>query len=207
VGTSNPTRDYLFDLGQDGRILFESVLKEYVFGCALYPPGSVAGSCEHSSKLWDSYKAWNFCTSSTNVTDSERIGWSRRKIQGCIWEVFGSNLGRNMDYPEWDFLLFSSVLTWKCWDSTSYRPQQLPSKSFPSHSTTIPPSDAMHVSTLKATHGKRKTLRRGIGQLYTAPSLLSAELYVGSHWGNTDNLVSDTSGQLLSLKVTRTLCI
>jgi hypothetical protein len=40
VKTSNPTRDYMLDLGEDGRIIFKSDLREYVLGRELDSSGS-----------------------------------------------------------------------------------------------------------------------------------------------------------------------
>jgi hypothetical protein len=42
--------------------------------------------------------------------------------------LLGSNLGWDISYSDWDILLFSSVPSGKCCDSTSITSQQLPSK-------------------------------------------------------------------------------
>jgi hypothetical protein len=45
----------------------------------------------------------------------------------------GSNLGRNIGYPDGGISWFSADPPGKCWDSTSIRPRPLPSKSFAIH--------------------------------------------------------------------------
>jgi hypothetical protein len=135
--TSNATRDCLLDLGEDGWIILKCDLKEYVPGCGLDVPGSVMGSCEHGTAVWSPDKACSFWTHWASVQDSF-TRWSRGTTQDCILEVFGSILGRDIGHSEWNFWWFSSVLPEKFRDSTSLRPQQLPSKSFQHpYSTTV----------------------------------------------------------------------
>jgi hypothetical protein len=55
----------------------------------------------------------------------------------CIREMLDSNLGRDNGYADWGCLRFSSVLPGKFLNSTSIRPRQLPSKSFPIHYSPI----------------------------------------------------------------------
>jgi hypothetical protein len=49
----------------------------------------------------------------------------------CIRKMLRSNLGRDASYPDWGFPWMSSLPPDKRRESTSRRPQSLPSKSFP----------------------------------------------------------------------------
>jgi hypothetical protein len=51
-------------------------------------------------------------------------------LSSCIREVLGSNLGRDISYPDWGFSCFSSVPPGKCQDSIAITPRAFPSKSF-----------------------------------------------------------------------------
>jgi hypothetical protein len=48
-----------------------------------------------------------------------------------LWDLFGSNPGWDIGYPDLIFSWLSSVPPGDCWGNTSTKPLPLPSKSFP----------------------------------------------------------------------------
>jgi hypothetical protein len=99
------------------------------------PPGSHQTTIAPRSSITTPHRSIMFLNRQ-HIT-SQNSFFLHLGLQICIQEVLASNLGMDTSYPDWGFSWFSSVPTGIYLDNTSIRSQPFPSKSFPTHYSSV----------------------------------------------------------------------